>query len=256
MKTTQLKEMQSLTKLSLLDQLRIGIGKGGKPRLLGQLARLLGQLDCKRSLAMSAVLITHTLVFGVMLLPAAPIAAIALPPPEPPWVEVSQTPLPPPPPPKPTPPPVRPAPIVQPITATPPTAPPIETPTLLATTQSPSEDIGDPIGNPIAPTIIDPPAAVGGNVSESILKVLRSPPPRFPPELVRAGFSGTVEFSVLVGIDGTAEDIKLMKSSGNRKLDRSTLSHIKRYWRFKAPEQNGQVVPGWGRGRVTFTMAG
>ena len=255
MKTTQLEEMQSLTKLSLLDQLRIGIGKGGKPKLLGQLARLLTQIDCKRSLAMSAVLITHTLVFGIMLLPAAPIAAIALPPPEPPWVEVSQKPLPPPPP-KPTPPPVRPAPIVQPITATPPAAPPIETPILLATTQSPSEDIGDPIGNPIAPTIVDPPAAVGGNVSESILKVLRSPPPRFPPELVRAGFSGTVEFSVLVGIDGTAEDIKLMKSSGNRKLDRSTLSHIKRYWRFKAPEQNGQVVPGWGRGRVTFTMAG
>ena len=113
MKTTQLEAMQGLTKLSLLDQLQISTGKGEKPRLLGQLARLLGQLDWKRSLAMSAVLIMHTLVFGVMLLPAAPIAAIALPPPEPPWFEVSKTPLPPPPP-KPTPPPVRPAaPIVQ-----------------------------------------------------------------------------------------------------------------------------------------------
>ena len=243
------------------QSLKLGVLPRQHFLMLGVLPRqhLLSRVDLKRSLAMSAVLVMHTLAVGVMLLPAAPIAAIALPPAEPPWMDVSQA-LPPPPPPLPSePPPVRFPPRLQPKTAAPPaapTAPPIETPILLATTQSPSEDIGDPIGNPIAPTIVDPPAAVGGNVSESILKVLRSPPPRFPPELVRAGFSGTVEFSVLVGIDGTAEDIKLMKSSGNRKLDRSTLSHIKRYWRFKAPEQNGQAVPGWGRGRVTFTMAG
>ncbi len=214
---------------------------------------LLGRIDLKRSLAMSAVLITHTLVFGVMLLPSAPIAAIALPPPEVAWVEFNKAPPPPPKPPET--PPVRLMPKVQPVVATrQPISPPIEASILVATTRELSPEMATP--SVIAPTIVDPPATVSGNGSESILKVLRSPPPQFPPELVRAGFSGAVEFSVLVGVDGTAQEITLMKSSGNRKLDRSTLSHIKRYWRFKAPEQNGQAMPGWGRGRVTFTMEG
>ena len=130
--------------------------------------------------------------------------------------------------------------------------PPIRPPILVASTNLPSEELA-PL---IAPTIVEPPALVGGNVGESILKVLRAPAPLFPPNLIRVGFSGTVEFSVLVGVDGTAQEIKLMKSCGNRRLDQSTLSHIKRRWLFKAPEIDGQAVPGWGRGKVTFTMAG
>ena len=141
---------------------------------------------------------------------------------------------------------------VQHITATPPpVVPSVDAPVLVATTREPSPEIGT-----MSQTIVEPPALVGGTVSESILKVLRSPPPPFPQILIRSGFSGSLEFSVLVGIDGTAQEIKLMKSSGNRRLDQSTLSHIKRQWRFKAPEIDGQAVPGWGRGKITFTMEG
>ena len=58
---------------------------------------LMQRLDLKRILAMSSVLVMHALVFGAMLLPAAPIAAIAPPPQDAPWVDVSHTPPPPPP---------------------------------------------------------------------------------------------------------------------------------------------------------------
>lgn len=226
-------------------------------RLFGNGANFarIGKLDLKRILALSAVMVMHTMGVGMMLLPAAPIAAIALPPPKTTWVDVTEAPPPPPPPP------VPPEPVrvvstivkVQPITVqAPPVAPPvIEPPSLVATTRDPSSESGK-----LATTIVDPPATVSGNLGQSLLQVLRSPPPRFPQNLVRSGFSGTVEFSVLVGIDGTAQEIKLMKSSGNRKLDQSTLAHIKRQWRFKAPEIDGQAVPGWGRGKITFTMEG
>lgn len=212
----------------------------------------IGKLDLKRILAMSAVMVMHTMAVGVMLLPATPLAATSLPPPEPPWVDFTEAPPPPPPQPKPkpTPPPVSPVPLV-PALAPPPVAPANQAPILIATTLEASPELGE-----LAPTIVDPPATVGGGVSESNLKVLYAPAPRFPPVLTRSGFSGTVEFSVLVGIDGNAQEIKLMKSSGNRKLDQSTLAHIKRQWRFKAPEVDGQPVPGWGRGKITFTMEG
>ena len=123
---------------------------------------------------------------------------------------------------------------------------------LLATTRAPSADFG----SLIAPTIVDKAATVGGNLGESIVKVLRAPAPLYPAEIIRKGISGTVEFSVLVGVDGTAQQIKLMKTSGNRKLDQFTLSHIKRRWLFKAQEVNGKAVPGWGRGKVIFTLEG
>jgi len=218
--------------------------KGGK-------AGLFDKLDLKRILAMSAVMVMHTTAIGLMLLPAVPIAAIALPPPEPAWVDVTEPPPPPPPlPPEPVRPVVPPVVKVQPIISTPPpVAPALEAPDLIATTREPSPEVGT-----MSPTIVEPPAAVGGTVSESILKVLHAPPPQFPQALIRAGFSGTVEFSVLVGVDGIAQDIRLMKSSGNRRLDQSTLSHIKRQWRFKAPEIDGQAVPGWGRGKIAFTL--
>ncbi len=212
------------------------------------------RLDIKRILALSAVMVTHTMVFGAMLLPAAPIAAIQLPPPEVAWIDFSQTP-PPPPPPPPIPPELTPPkPEVQPLVVNtpPPAAPVMETPILVATTQIPTED---PPGV-FNPSIVDKPATVSGNLGESFLKVLRAPAPRYPAEIIRKGISGTVEFSVLVGVDGTAQQIKLMKSSGNRKLDQFTLSHIKRRWLFKAPEINGQAVPGWGRGKVIFTLEG
>lgn len=220
-------------------------------------AGLLRRLDMKRVLAMSAVLVTHTLVFGAMLLPAAPIAAIQMPPLDAPWVDVSETP-PPPPPPRPIlpipPEPAPPRPEVQPVVVNtpPPVAPVIEAPILVATTQVPTE--GPP--GVFNPTIVDKPATVGGNLGESIVKVLRAPAPRYPADIIRKGISGTVEFSVLVGVDGTAQQIKLMKTSGNRKLDQFTLSHIKRHWRFKAPEVDGQAVPGWGRGKIIFTLEG
>ncbi len=243
--------IQAHAALGLAPWTRTGTGIAADSRASrSSKAGLLRRLDMKRILAMSAVLVTHTLVFGAMLLPAAPIAAIQLPPPEPPWVDVTETPPPPPIPPEPTPP----KPEVQPVVVNtpPPVAPVMETPILIATTQIPTED---PPGV-LNPSIVDKPATVGGNLGESIVKVLRAPAPRYPIDIIRKGISGTVEFSVLVGVDGSAQEIKLMKTSGNRKLDQFTLSHIKRHWRFKAPEVDGQAVPGWGRGKIIFTLEG
>jgi periplasmic protein TonB len=206
-------------------------------------------LDLKRILALSGVFVTHTMVFGAMLLPAAPASVTAQTQSvDIPWVELTALPPPPPPPPPPTPPVAHDV-----VVATPRPAPTVIAPIIqVATIAAPSEEIG----TPITPTIVDPPASIGGNLRDSILDTISAPAPPYPANFIRAGIGGTVEFTVLVGTDGKAIDIKLMKSSGNRRLDQSTLSHIKRRWRFKPQEIDGAAVESWGRGKVTFTMEG
>ncbi|MFX4558847.1 TonB family protein, partial [Acinetobacter baumannii] len=42
----------------------------------------------------------------------------------------------------------------------------------------------------------------------------QSPPPRYPPQALRRGESGTVLVRVRVGADGTLEDVSIADSSG------------------------------------------
>ena len=97
-----------------------------------------------------------------------------------------------------------------------------------------------PPPRPVAPP--PPPAAVAmapGNVPVPI----ESPAPRYPPDALRRGESGTVLLRVHVGADGVPVAVDLVSSSRSRALDRAASDAVRR-WRFRPAQRNGQPVDG------------
>ena len=203
--------------------------------------------DPKRVLAIAAAISAHILLFGAMLMPAerhfTPTADVdpdivfevpkLPPPPEKPIVAIIT-------PKAPTVPIVRPQPVA-------PEPKAIDVPVQVASFPVPSNE-------PEQVPIVDPPSTGGGSVADSVMQVIKAPPPSYPYTFIKQGISGTVEFRVLVNAQGIPEKVELLKSSGNRKLDQLSLSHIKRRWRFRAPEVDGVASAGWGRGKISFKL--
>ena len=97
-----------------------------------------------------------------------------------------------------------------------------------------------PPPRPVAPPL--PPAAVAmapGNAPVPI----QSPAPRYPPDALRRGESGTVLLRVHVGADGIPMAIDLVQSSRSRALDHAATDAVRR-WRFRPAQRNGQPVDG------------
>jgi periplasmic protein TonB len=206
-------------------------------------------VDRKRVLAISAVVISHTLLFGALMLPMKPIDRIidGPIPIDTPWIEIDVPPPQPDPPEvkqiadsNPTPTEVRPAPM------------PTSRPEVFSAPALALASIESVIEAPIT-NIVTPPVDMGSaHGPGSALQVLRSPPP--PYSDLRA--SGVLEFVVDIRADGSVEKIELLESTGSRRLDRTALQFIKRKWLFKAPEVNGIAQSGRGRGKVVFKLEG
>ena len=205
--------------------------------------------DPKRVLAIAAAISAHILVFGAMLLPSERRYTPSND--APPDFTYEAPTLPPPPPerklePKITPKlPAMAVPRPQPVPLPEPKA--MEVPVQLAALVAPAEEAEQV-------TIVDPPSSGGASPTESVMQVIKAPAPHYPIDLVKKGISGTVEFRVLVNAQGVPEKVELLRSSGNRKLDQVSLSHIKRRWRFRAPEVDGVASSGWGRGKINFEL--
>lgn len=204
--------------------------------------------DPKRVLAIAAAVSAHILVFGAMLIPSErtfisriyPTPEITydaprLPPPPAPPVVAKITPK------APVVPVLRPQPAPQPEVKT------FEPPVQLAA-------LPVPVDNAEQLSIVDPPSSGGASAAESVLQLISAPAPRYPYELIKKGIAGSVEFRVLVNPQGVPEKVELLRSSGNRRLDQISLSHIKRKWRFRAPEVDGVASSGWGRGKIKFEL--
>lgn|GEM_PF-2181653 len=69
----------------------------------------------------------------------------------------------------------------------------------------------------------------------------RNLPPAYPAAARQSGHSGRVLLSVLVAVDGTAQDVQLAKSSGYPSLDEAALAAVKQ-WRFEPARRNGAAV--------------
>jgi periplasmic protein TonB len=211
------------------------------------------KVDIKRALSIGLVVIAHTVLFGVLLLPSKPIEGLIK---NDPKVEIHIDPFD-----VVKPPPLPELPVVKRMTVkdtprviAPTPAPPAPTPvdlTPIPTTLAVLES-SDAV-QPIAPTFVEPAPIGGGDPVETALIMINAPPPIFP---AFARKSATVEFRVLVNVNGIPERVELVKSSGNRRLDQHTLSHIKRRWRFKAPEVDRVPVQGWGRGKISYALDG
>jgi periplasmic protein TonB len=209
------------------------------------------QPDRKRILALSAVVISHVIAFGAMMLPMEPFDPIRT------FgdTEILIFEADPPPPPPPEPEEVKPRQIVDrtprptPIDRLPPAPLQMDAPVIasLASVNFPTEEAA-PITN-----IISPATDIGSSTGpDSVLEVLRAPPPPY----TDLRTSGTLEFVVHINANGSVDKIEMTQSTGSRKLDRTALQHIKRKWRFKAPEVNGVAQAGRGRGKVSFKLEG
>lgn len=70
--------------------------------------------------------------------------------------------------------------------------------------------------------------------------------PDYPARAVRNGDSGTVNLSLLIGVDGKVTDAKVQKSSGHRELDRAAVDALS-LCKFKPATKNGVAQPAWGQ---------
>ena len=75
-----------------------------------------------------------------------------------------------------------------------------------------------------------PPPAAPPPASE--LRAISTPPPRFPPEALRAGTSGEVQVEFTVGVDGSVTNARVVRANPPRVFDREAVAAVRR-WRFE-----------------------
>lgn len=102
---------------------------------------------------------------------------------------------------------------------------------------------------PSAPT--PPPAQVAMAPGNAPIPI-QSPAPRYPPEALRNGDSGTVLLRVHVGSDGVPVAVDLVRSSRSRALDRAATEAVRR-WRFRPAQRAGQPVEGVVQVPISFS---
>lgn len=78
-------------------------------------------------------------------------------------------------------------------------------------------------------------------------------PPKYPPQAIRQHQQGTVMLKVLVGLDGTPEEITVERSSGSRLLDQAAIAAV-RTWVFNAGMKNGQPARGYALVPIEFNL--
>lgn len=73
---------------------------------------------------------------------------------------------------------------------------------------------------------------------------LHNPPPPYPPMSYRLGEEGMVIVHVLIGVDGTAQDARLEKTSGFDRLDAAAVKAA-RSWRYVPGKRGGVPEAMW-----------
>jgi protein TonB len=84
-------------------------------------------------------------------------------------------------------------------------------------------------------------------------KMVFAPPPRYPVESRRKHEEGTVTLRLLLGVDGTVNDIAVGQSSGFDRLDKAALDAVRR-WRWSPTLQSGEAVQVRGMVEIPFVL--
>jgi len=110
-----------------------------------------------------------------------------------------------------------------------------------------------PLTQPLASGVDD-----GGEVStqpvESELVPITSPAPTYPIGAMNDGVFGTVMLELVVGTDGRVLDVKVIHTSGDRRLDAAAREQVLRNWRFAPAMRGGKAVEALGRVPVVFRL--
>lgn len=78
-------------------------------------------------------------------------------------------------------------------------------------------------------------------------------PPKYPPQAVRQHMTGKVLLKVLVGVDGSPEEVTVEKSSGSRLLDQAAIEAVKN-WKFNAGSKGGKPSRGYALVPIEFNL--
>jgi len=133
---------------------------------------------------------------------------------------------------------------------------PVTTQPAIATTPEPvpvtaaPAPVSTPSPAPAAPQPARPVSA--GDLSASML---HAPPPRYPRESRRLREQGTVVLELLLATDGTVQDIRVLRSSGHRRLDDAARDAVRR-WRWSPTTHNGVAVQVRGTVEIPFMLTG
>lgn len=76
---------------------------------------------------------------------------------------------------------------------------------------------------------------------------------KYPAEALRRREHGTVILRVLVGADGSAEQVEIETSSGSRSLDSAARDAV-RHWTFRPGTRNGVAQSAWARVPIAFDL--
>jgi protein TonB len=98
-----------------------------------------------------------------------------------------------------------------------------------------------------------PPAPPRIELPSSAADYLQNPQPPYPPMSKRLGEQGQVMLRVLIGAEGSAQQVELRRSSGFDRLDTVALETVRR-WRFVPGKRNGVPEAMWFNVPINFVL--
>ena len=86
------------------------------------------------------------------------------------------------------------------------------------------------------------------------LRYVQAPPPPYPRQAIRNGWTGTVWLRVLVDESGRPIVVEVEQGSGHRVLDDAARRQVLSNWRFQPALHGEQPVQAWGRVPIEFSL--
>jgi protein TonB len=111
--------------------------------------------------------------------------------------------------------------------------------------------IAAPVAEAAAPVAAPPPPKV--DLPSSDADYLQNPKPAYPAMSKRLGEQGKVVVRVLIGTDGTAQQVELRQSSGYDRLDQAALATVQR-WRYVPGKRGGVAEAMWFNVPIHFVL--
>jgi protein TonB len=105
-----------------------------------------------------------------------------------------------------------------------------------------------------APSPAPAPVSTKVELPSSDAEYLRNPKPPYPFQSRRLGEQGKVVLLVLVGVDGTAKEVKIKQSSGYDRLDESARQTVLSKYRFVPGKRGGAPEAMWFDLPVIFSL--
>ena len=134
-----------------------------------------------------------------------------------------------------------------------PTPLPTDTPTPVPPTPTPVPPTATPIPPTPTPSVREGDIVVAGPGVVAPVMIYREPP-KYPPAAERMGVTGEVEAEALIGIDGTVEEVRVIRVEGREFGFEKATEEAIRKWRYKPAMKKGVRVRVWVTVRVPFRL--